>query len=85
MINVRETELLVQAIERQLGRALAPQVRHAFLQMPRHLFVPQYYEQRGNSLSWDLVQANPEKIYRDEALVTQIDGRGIPSSTNSQP
>ena len=85
MINVRETEPFVQAIEQQLGRVLAPQVRHAFLQVPRHLFVQQYYEQRGNSLSWDLVQATPEKIYRDEALVTQINGRGTPTSSTSQP
>lgn len=49
------------------------------------MFVEQYYEQRGNSLNWDLVQATLEKIYRDEALVTQIDERGMPGSSTSQP
>ncbi len=85
MIEVRERERLVQAIEQQLGRTLASQVRNAFLQVPRHLFVPEYYEQRGNSLNWDLVQATAEQVYRDEALVTQIDGRGMPGSSTSQP
>src|SRR5579863_877772 len=79
MIGVGERELLVQAIEQQLGRSLSSQVREAFLRVPRHMFVEQYYEQRGNSLSWNLVQAPLEKIYRDEALVTQIDERGMPS------
>lgn len=85
MIGVGERELLVQSIEQQLGRSLSSQVRSAFLQVPRHLFVEQYYEQRGNSLSWDLVQATLEKIYRDEALVTQIDERGMSGSSTSQP
>jgi protein-L-isoaspartate(D-aspartate) O-methyltransferase len=85
MMEVEEKESFVRLLEERLGRALAPQVRHAFLQVPRHLFVQQYYEQQGNSLSWDLVQATSEKIYRDEALVTQIDGRGMPSSSTSQP
>ncbi len=85
MIDREERELFVQILEQRLGRALTPPVRSAFLQVPRHLFAQQYYEQRGNSLSWDLVQATPEKIYRDEALVTRIDERGMPSSSTSQP
>jgi protein-L-isoaspartate(D-aspartate) O-methyltransferase len=85
MIEVREKERLVQAIEQSLRRALAPQVRNAFLQVPRHLFVQEYYQQQGKSLNWDLVQATTEQIYRDEALVTQIDERGRPSSSTSQP
>src|SRR5581483_8539637 len=85
MIDPGQREPFVQMLEGQLGRALAPQVRHAFLQVPRHLFVQQYYAQRGNSLSWDRVQALPKQVYRDEALVTQIDERGVPSSSTSQP
>jgi protein-L-isoaspartate(D-aspartate) O-methyltransferase len=85
MTLVEEREAFVQILERRLGRALAPQVHNAFLLVPRHLFVQQYYEQRGNSLSWDLIQATLDKIYRDEALVTQIDRRGMPSSSTSQP
>jgi protein-L-isoaspartate(D-aspartate) O-methyltransferase len=85
MIDVEEREPFVQILEQRLGRTLTPPVRSAFLQVPRHLFVQRYYEQRGNSLSWDLVQATPEKIYRDEALVTRIDERGMPNSSTSQP
>ncbi len=85
MIEVKSRESFVQLLEGRLGRTLEPQVRNAFLQVPRHLFVQQYYEQRGNSLTWDLIPASPEQIYRDEALVTQIDKRGMPSSSTSQP
>jgi protein-L-isoaspartate(D-aspartate) O-methyltransferase len=85
MIKTEEREPFVRLIEQRLGRALTPQVRSAFLQVPRHVFVQQYYAQRGNSLSWDLVQATHENIYRDEALVTRIDARGMPCSSTSQP
>jgi protein-L-isoaspartate(D-aspartate) O-methyltransferase len=76
---------LVESIEQQLGRRLAPQVRQAFLTVPRHLFVEQYYQQRGADLQWECVQATPEQIYQDEALVTHIDARGLPTSSTSQP
>lgn len=85
MIGVGERERLAQAIEKQIRRSLSSQVRHAFLQVPRHLFVQQYYKQRGNSLNWDLVEATLETVYRDEALATQIDARGMPGSSTSQP
>ena len=85
MVQVYETEQLVKEIEQELGRTLHPQVRQAFLQVPRHLFVEQYYQQRGNSFHWDLVPATMEQIYRDQPLVTQIDQRGRPASSSSQP
>ncbi len=50
---------LVESIEQRLGRALAPQVRQALLTVPRHLFVEQYYQQRGADLQWECVQATP--------------------------
>jgi protein-L-isoaspartate(D-aspartate) O-methyltransferase len=77
---------LVSEIEQQLGRVLSPHVRESLLQVPRHLFVDQYYQQRGNSLAWDLVDAPVlEDIYSDQPLVTKIDVRGMPSSSSSQP
>src|SRR5713226_10441220 len=77
---------LVCEIEQQLERALSTNVRDTLLQVPRHLFVDQYYQQRGNSLTWDLVDAPLlEEIYRDQPLVTKIDGRGMPASSSSQP
>jgi protein-L-isoaspartate(D-aspartate) O-methyltransferase len=60
-------------------------VRQALLTVPRHLFVEQYYQQRGADLQWECVQATPEQIYQDEALVTRIDARGLPASSSSQP
>jgi protein-L-isoaspartate(D-aspartate) O-methyltransferase len=85
MMHVPGPVTLVESIEQQLGRRLAPQVRQAFLTVPRHLFVEQYYRQRGADLQWECIQATPEQIYQDEALVTQIDTRGMPTSSTSQP
>src|SRR5229473_765981 len=77
---------LVCDIEQQLERALSTKERNALLQVPRHLFVDQYYQQRGNILTWDLVDAPVlEEMYRDQPLVTKIDGRGMPASSSSQP
>jgi protein-L-isoaspartate O-methyltransferase len=76
MIELHEMEQLVEAIEQELGRSLCPLVRQAFLQVPRHLFIEQYYQQRGSSLTWDLVQATMESVYQDQPLVIQIDQRG---------
>ncbi|WP_165423007.1 methyltransferase domain-containing protein [Ktedonosporobacter rubrisoli] len=83
--TIAECAQLVQEIEQQLGRALQEPVREAFLMVPRHVFVSQYYKQKGSKLEWDLVQASHTQIYRDEPLVTQIDRRGMPSSSSSQP
>lgn len=85
MVQAYATEQLVKEIEQELGRTLYPKVRQAFLQVPRHLFVEQYYQQRGNSLTWDLVPATMEQVYRDQPLVTQIDRHGRPTSSSSQP
>lgn len=84
--DLQETERLVEAIERRLERRLNPQVRNAFLQVPRHLFVDYFYQQQGNRLAWDCITAPaPEDIHRDEALVTKIDEKGFPISSSSQP
>jgi protein-L-isoaspartate(D-aspartate) O-methyltransferase len=85
MIELHEMEQLVEAIEQELGRSLCPLVRQAFLQVPRHLFIEQYYQQRGSSLTWDLVQATMKSVYQDQPLVIQLDQRGRPTSSSSQP
>jgi protein-L-isoaspartate(D-aspartate) O-methyltransferase len=85
MIELHEMEQLVEAIEQELGRSLCPLVRQAFLQVPRHLFIEQYYQQRGNSLTWDLVQATMESVYQNQPLVILLDQRGRPTSSSSQP
>src|SRR5260370_20821477 len=85
MIELQEMERRVEAIEQELGRSLGRLVRQAFLQVPRHLFIEQYFQQRGSSLTWDLVQATMESVYRDQPLVIQLDQRGRPTSSSSQP
>jgi protein-L-isoaspartate(D-aspartate) O-methyltransferase len=84
--DVQRTERLVEAIEKRLERRLYPQVRTAFLRIPRHLFLDYFYRQQGNRLAWDrIIAPAPEDIYCDEALVTKIDEKGIPISSSSQP
>jgi protein-L-isoaspartate(D-aspartate) O-methyltransferase len=81
---------LVALTERELGRSLAPSVREAFVQTPRHLFVQHYYEHQhlktapssSDETAWDEWLA---AIYRNQALTTQIDARGLPISSSSQP
>lgn len=82
----QETERLVEAIEKRLVRKLNPQVRNAFLQIPRQLFIDHFYRQQGNRLTWDRIATPaPEDIYCDEALVTKLDEQGRPMSSSSQP
>ncbi len=82
----QETEKLVEAIEKRLARRLHPQVRDAFLQIPRHLFIPSYYRQQGNRLTWERIETPaPGAISCDEALVTKLDEQGHPISSSSQP
>jgi protein-L-isoaspartate(D-aspartate) O-methyltransferase len=84
--DLQETERLVEDMEKRLERRLNPQVRNAFLRVPRHLFIEHYYRQQGNRLAWDSIATPaPEDIYCDEALVTKIDERGHPISSSSQP
>jgi protein-L-isoaspartate(D-aspartate) O-methyltransferase len=77
---------LVEEIERHLSRPLVTSVREAFLSVPRDLFIERYYEQQGNSFSWDPVPSpSLEAIYRDESLVTKLDAHGRPVCSSSQP
>jgi protein-L-isoaspartate(D-aspartate) O-methyltransferase len=61
-----------QALVAELERrvGLSPAVRDAFLAVPRERFLP------GRRL---------EQVYRDEAIVTKTDERGMPTSSSSQP
>jgi protein-L-isoaspartate(D-aspartate) O-methyltransferase len=74
---------LVEQIEQQI--TLSPAVRNAFLHIPRLLFVPAYYQQQGQRLLWTLTDATAQEVYTDQALVTQVDAQGMPSSSSSQP
>ncbi|MEU1595162.1 hypothetical protein ABZ468_20365 [Streptomyces sp. NPDC005708] len=62
--------------------------RDAFASVPRHVFVPSFYTQ-GAAGAWERVRPGDpgylEAVYSDHALTTQIDERGIPTSSSSEP
>jgi protein-L-isoaspartate(D-aspartate) O-methyltransferase len=64
---------------------LSPSIQAAFLAVPRLHFVKAYYVQQGQSLRWTQIEADARMVYQDQALVTQLDARGMPSSSSSQP
>jgi protein-L-isoaspartate(D-aspartate) O-methyltransferase len=53
---------------------VSPHVATAFAEVPRELFIPELLERDGL-----------EAVYRDEAVVTKRDARGMPLSSSSQP
>lgn len=69
--------------------------RRAFEQVPRHRFVPSYFE-RSDDGSWQIVDGGRtahrdhwlDAVYDDEVLVTQVRptaGSGLPTSSSSMP
>ncbi|MFE5753383.1 methyltransferase domain-containing protein [Streptomyces massasporeus] len=80
------------ALRKEFADALAPTHtsawRDAFASVPRHVFVPSFYTQ-GPDDAWGRVgPADPgylEVVYSDQALTTQLDERGIPTSSSSEP
>ncbi|MGP4089115.1 methyltransferase domain-containing protein [Streptomyces sp. KR55] len=60
----------------------------AFASVPRHVFVPTFYTQTDNG-SWLPVQwGDPrylDTVYSNNALTTQLDEHGIPTSSSSEP
>ncbi|MCX4824263.1 methyltransferase domain-containing protein [Streptomyces sp. NBC_01142] len=60
----------------------------AFAAVPRHVFVPRYYAQ-SDDRSWRSVTLGDpgymETIYSNQALTTQLDEHGIPTSSSSEP
>lgn len=64
---------LVEHLEKNRSLVSEP-IRRAFLSVPRELFVPEVVETEGL-----------ESIYRDVALPTKKDSKGIPISSSSQP
>ncbi|MBT3161543.1 methyltransferase domain-containing protein [Streptomyces sp. Vc74B-19] len=60
----------------------------AFAAIPRHVFVPRFYQQDSTGAWQSLTWGDPgylESIYSDEALTTQLDDQGVPTSSSSQP
>ncbi|MFE5261393.1 methyltransferase domain-containing protein [Streptomyces coelicoflavus] len=61
---------------------------NAFTAVPRHVFVPRFYRQdtagAWQSVAWE-EQGYLEAVYSDDALTTQLDDHGVPTSSSSQP
>jgi protein-L-isoaspartate(D-aspartate) O-methyltransferase len=79
------TKLINSLVECQMLKK--PEITAAFLTIPRHIFVDQFYQQHGGD--WHAVQSSHnaawfETIYSDTALVTQVT-RHRPTSSSSQP
>lgn len=72
----RSRRLRRQLVERlRADEVLAsPRVAAAFAEVPRERFIPDLLEREGL-----------EAVYRDEAVVTKRDARGMPLSSSSQP
>jgi methyltransferase of ATP-grasp peptide maturase system len=66
---------MVRALVRG-GTLTDPAWREAFLAVPRHAFLPRYFQQRSGR--WAAVETGDEdwltQIYADRVLVTQLDG-----------
>jgi protein-L-isoaspartate(D-aspartate) O-methyltransferase len=80
------TELRRRFLEqiRQSGQPLSPELAAAFAGVPREAFVPDGFQRRDGS--W-VQPADPDflaTVYRDDVLVTKVEGR-VPVSSSSQP
>jgi protein-L-isoaspartate(D-aspartate) O-methyltransferase len=76
-MSVKEgARLRRQLVDELAGRGLIQdeRVERALLAVPGEIFVPEFAAQRGL-----------EAVYRDEAIMTKHDARGVPVSSSSQP
>src|SRR5687767_1266842 len=71
--STRLRRQLVEQLETS-GCLRSPEIRRAFLAVPREQFLPDVAEREGLG-----------RVYQDQAIVTLRDARGIPASSSSQP
>ncbi|MFG2312921.1 methyltransferase domain-containing protein [Streptomyces sp. NPDC048566] len=60
----------------------------AFASVPRHPFVPCFYEQDRTGAWQGIASGDPgflDVVYSDAALTIQLDDQGVPNSSSSQP
>ena len=71
-----------------IGQGQASAWRDAFAAVPREVFVPAFHRQDEHG-TWTPVTAQDDAylqaVYSDTALVTQLDGKDIPTSSSSEP
>ncbi|MDG4857068.1 methyltransferase domain-containing protein [Streptomyces sp. T-3] len=87
-----DTNTSTKTMRREFAAALAPDEAskwgEAFAEVPRHVFMPDYHLQ-GPDGQWRRISwGDPgylDGVYSDQALTTQLDRRGIPTSSSSEP
>lgn len=71
------------------GKLSSPQWQAAFRSVPRHVFVPEYFEQNRGTGDWTrVVVDNPQAVdavYSNTALFTDVDENGAGVSSSSMP
>ncbi|GAA2345029.1 hypothetical protein OKJ48_39935 [Streptomyces kunmingensis] len=90
-MNRPDTDIAV-GLRQKFADALLPDAdapwHKPFVRMPRHVFVPRFYTQQADG-AWEPVNRGDrgylERVYSDEALTTQLDAQGVPTSSSSQP
>lgn len=86
--DTKASAALRQKFAADLDPQHATEWADAFATVPRHVFVPRFYTQ-ADDRSWRTVYwGDPgylETVYSDQALTTQLDEHGIPTSSSSEP
>ncbi|MHC0429948.1 methyltransferase domain-containing protein [Streptomyces sp. O3] len=108
MTNVLDDEQRLIAarvsLTRQIDRGsvvLSARLAGAFLNVPRHPFVPAFYRREGERfIPWRFADGDPDAwldaVYADESLITEVDGvhaeqadpeglTGVPTSSSTAP
>lgn len=91
---------LTQQIDRG-SVVLSSRLAGAFLNIPRHPFVPVFYRRNGERfIPWRIVDGDPDgwldAVYTDDSLITEVDGvhaehaapeglTGVPTSSSTAP
>ena len=74
---------LIRTIEEKLGHPLSPRLSHAFMTVPRSVFVPSGFKQTQPGV-WEAFDTAHD-IYEDKHIITKVSADKRPSSSSSQP
>lgn len=79
----RHSRELRRHLERDLG--VSPRVAEGFEAIPRHAFVPSFFDDRSTISVDPSDGASLARVYADQALTTALDERGRPRSSSTAP
>ncbi|SEO15333.1 methyltransferase domain-containing protein [Actinacidiphila rubida] len=82
------TATMREAFAGALGDGRPSTWRDAFAAVPREIFVPTFHRQDERGRWHQVTEADEgflNAVYSDSALMTQLDERGIPTSSSSEP